>query len=448
MIGDDVKPATYREVFAVGAFRVLFGSYVLLLIGDTVRMLALAVLVYERTGSPALSALAFVAGFVPQAFGGALLLSLTDRLPVRTAMAGYDVVRCALALVLAADVLPVWAVLSLLASVGLVSPVAGAARQRTLPELLHGDAYVLGRSVFGMTAGAMQVLGYAVGGLLLALVGSSGALLFAAGTALASAAVLRLGLPAAARTERPAAARAEGTVRATRRVNRELLGDRAVRGLLLAQWIPANLAVAAEGVIVPYTPDHAGVLYGSAAAGMLLGNLLVGRFVRPAARERLALWLALQLGVPLVFFAAGPPLWTTAGLFVLSGAGLSYQLGLQRRFLEAVPEAATGQAMGLAMTGTMTLQGVTMAGAGALAGVLAPGHVIALVGLASIVGTLAVHRVLRPPADGRSAPGVLAVPTLSVEAAESAESAGSVVPPGQAAVPTVPVLGVEPTRAD
>ncbi|MFI6977082.1 MFS transporter [Embleya sp. NPDC050154] len=407
MIGDDVKPATYREVFAVGAFRVLFGSYVLLLIGDTVRMLALAVLVYERTGSPALSALAYVAGFVPQALGGALLLSLTDRVPVRAAMAGYDLIRCALALVLALDVLPVWTVLLLLASVGLVSPVAGAARQRTLPELLHGDAYVLGRSVFGMTAGATQVLGFAVGGLLLALVGSSGALLFAAATALASAVVVRLGLAPGPRTERTGSTRAEGTVRATLRVNRELLGDRTVRGLLLAQWIPANLAVAAEGVVVPYSPGHAGVLYGSAATGMLLGDLVVGRFVRPARRERLALWLALQLGVPLLFFAVGPPLWVSAGLFVLSSAGLSYQLGLQRRFLEAVPKAGTGQAMGLAMTGTMTLQGLTMAGAGALAGVLEPAHVIVLVGAASIAGTLAIHRVLLP---GRVARAVIPAP--------------------------------------
>ncbi|WP_020551091.1 MFS transporter [Embleya scabrispora] len=443
MIGDDVKPATYGEVFAVGAFRVLFGSYVLLLIGDTVRMLALAVLVYERTGSPALSALAFVAGFVPQAFGGALLLSLTDRVPVRVAMAGYDLVRCALALVLAADVLSVWAVLLLLASVGLVSPVAGAARQRTLPELLHGDAYVLGRSVFGMTAGAMQVLGYAVGGLLLALVGSSGALLFAAGTALASAAVLWFGLPPAPRTERAASARTEGTVRATWRVNRELLGDRTVRGLLLAQWIPANLTVAAEGVIVPYAPDHAGVLYGSAATGMLLGDLLVGRFVRPARRERLTPWLALQLGVPLAFLAAGPPLWVTAGLFVLSSAGLSYQLGLQRRFLDAVPKAATGQAMGLAMTGTMTLQGVTMAGAGALAGVLAPGHVIALVGAASITGTLAIHRVLRPRARRRSVAAEPGVPTVAAESAVPTEPGVAAVP----AAPTAPALGPEPTQA-
>ncbi|OPC79055.1 MFS transporter [Embleya scabrispora] len=411
MIGDDVGPATYREIFAVGAFRVLFGSYVLLLVGDTVRMLALAVLVYERTGSPALSALAYVAGFVPQAFGGALLLSLTDRLPVRAAMVGYDLIRCVMALVLAVDVLPVWAVLVLLASVGLVSPVAGAARQRTLPELLHGDAYVLGRSVFGVTAGAMQVLGYAVGGVLLALVGPGGALVFAGAVALVSALVVRFGLARGTAAQGGGAeanaageagggaesrARPEGTIRATWRVNRELLGDPVVRGLLLAQWVPANLAVAAEGVIVPYAPDSAGLLYGSTAAGMLLGNLLVGRFVRPIRRERLVPWLALQLGVPLLLVAASPPVGVTAALFVLSGAGFAYQLGLQRRFLAAVPKAGTGQAMGLAMTGTMTLQGASMAGAGALAGVVDPGHVIALSGVAAVIGTAMVWRMLRP----------------------------------------------------
>lgn len=35
------RPATYRKVFAVGQFRVRFGSYTLFLIGETVRMLAL-----------------------------------------------------------------------------------------------------------------------------------------------------------------------------------------------------------------------------------------------------------------------------------------------------------------------------------------------------------------------------------------------------------------------
>ncbi|WP_051753228.1 hypothetical protein [Streptosporangium amethystogenes] len=65
--------ATYREVFAVRQFRVLFTGYALFLGGETVKMLALSVTVYASTGSPLLAALAYAAGFLPYALGGTLL---------------------------------------------------------------------------------------------------------------------------------------------------------------------------------------------------------------------------------------------------------------------------------------------------------------------------------------------------------------------------------------
>ena len=46
------RGATYGEVFAVREFRVLFGSFALLVAGDSIKMLALSVLVYAQTGSP------------------------------------------------------------------------------------------------------------------------------------------------------------------------------------------------------------------------------------------------------------------------------------------------------------------------------------------------------------------------------------------------------------
>ena len=53
------RGATFRDVFAVAEFRVLFGSFALLVAGDSVKMLALSVLVFEQTGSPGLSAAAY-----------------------------------------------------------------------------------------------------------------------------------------------------------------------------------------------------------------------------------------------------------------------------------------------------------------------------------------------------------------------------------------------------
>jgi hypothetical protein len=240
------------------------------------------------------------------------------------------------------------------------------------------------------------VAGAAVGGVLLALVGPAGALWLTAAACLVSAAIHRLGLTdCAARS-----ATTTGTVRDTWRVNRMLLADPAVRGLLLAQWLPGVLMVAAEGVVVPYAAglgreSAAGALLAAAATGMLLGEFVVGRFVRPAWRERLTPWLALLLGVPLLVFVLRPGVVPAAMLLALAAAGFSYHLGLARRFLDALPEAHRGQAFGLAMTGMMTLQGLSMAAAGGLAEVLAPGTVMALAGVASMAATVSLWGRLR-----------------------------------------------------
>ncbi|GAB3856405.1 hypothetical protein GCM10029963_52700 [Micromonospora andamanensis] len=158
---------------------------------------------------------------------------------------------------------------------------------------------------------------------------------------------------------------------------------------------------------MPYAADlgpgaSAGVLLMAGAGGMLVGDLLVGRFVAPARRERLTPWLALLLGVPMLAFLARPALLPAAALFAVATAGFAYQLGLARRFLDAVPEARRGQAFGLVNTGMMAAQGLAAAGAGALSEALAPGVVMAGAGAASLVATLALWPVLTP--GGRRSP--------------------------------------------
>jgi predicted MFS family arabinose efflux permease len=281
---------------------------------------------------------------------------------------------------------------------GIPSAVASAARSALLPDLLDGDRYVLGRAVFSMAAGGTQVLGFAVGGILIAALGPYGTLWITVGSCLLSAALLRLRL-----AEYPRRGTASGyAVRETWRVNRELLRRPAIRSLLLAQWLPSALMVGAEGVLVPYAvqigmPESAGLLFTAVALGMLIGDLTIGRLVSPQSRERLAGPLAVLLGAPLLGFVLSPGPVTAALLLAVSGFGVAYHLGLARRFLEAVPEANRGQAFGLALTGTMTLQGVSAAGGGALGEVFAPGWVVAVAGAASLLAVGGLWRVLAPP---------------------------------------------------
>jgi MFS family permease len=390
--------ATYREVFAVPEFRTLLAGFALFLVSETVQMLALSVLIYASTGSALLAALAYVAGFLPQAVGGTVLLALADRWRPRRLLLTYDLARLVVAAALASGRLPPVAMVLLVFVLGGVAPVVQATRTALLPDLLGGDAYVLGRSLFTVTSGATQVVGAAVGGLLLAAAGPPGALWLTAAACAVSAVVVRCGL-----RDRPArSAGGPGAVRQTWRVNGALLRDDRVRGLLLAQWLPGALMVAAEGVVVPYVAGlgrepAAGLLLAAAAGGMLTGEFLVGRLVPPAVRERLTPWLALLLGVPLAVFVLRPGVAAAASVLALAAAGFSYQLGLARRFLAAVPEVHRGQSFGLASTGTMTLQALTMAGAGGLADVLAPGVVMAVAGTASLIATMALWRTLTPP---------------------------------------------------
>jgi MFS family permease len=406
----DDRPATYREVFAVPEFRVLFAGFAITLVGESAMILALTVLIYDATGSSLLAALGFVAGFLPHAVGGTFLLALADRWRPRPVMTGYSVARVALAAVLAFGVLPPLGMIALVFAVGLFTPVHAAARTALLPELLAGDAYVVGRSIFTATVGAMLVVGYAAGGVLIALVGPYGALWLTAATGLVAALLTRFGLadrPARSSLD-PASADSKGTVRQTWRVNRALLSDPAIRGLLLAQWLPAILVVGAEGVLVPYAGAigagaSVGVLFGATAVGMIAGDLVVGRWVGPARRERLTPWLAGLLGLPLLAFLARPGLIAAAGLLAMGTFGFAYQLGLARRFLAAVPERNRGQAFGLASTGLMALQGGAVASAGALAELITPSVVVAIFGAASLAATLLLRRQLVPVDAGHRA---------------------------------------------
>ncbi|MFF5215188.1 MFS transporter [Micromonospora sp. NPDC000442] len=414
------RQATFRDVFAVAEFRVIFASYGIFIIGETVKMLALSVLVYERTGSGLLAALAYVTGFLPHALGGLFLLALADRWPARALIVGYDLVRLAMVAVLALGALSPSAMLGLVAVVALFGPVSSASRTALLPEMLHGDTYVLGRSLLTVASGGTQVAGFAVGGLLLGLVGPYGALWLTAATCGLSALLVRFGLDhRPARAGRMGGGPRAGAFRETLRVNRQLLADRRICGLLLAQWLPGSLLVGAEGVAVPYAADlgpgaNAGILLMAGAGGMLVGDLLVGRFVVPARRERLTPWLALLLGVPMLAFLARPALLPAATLFAVATAGFAYQLGLARRFLDAVPEVRRGQAFGLVSTGMMAAQGLAAAGAGALSEVLAPGVVMAGAGAASIIATLLLWPVLAP--GRRRSPALPADPTPTAPA--------------------------------
>ena len=415
--------ATYTTVLAEPAFRTMFGTRTLGIAAETLRILALSLLVYEQSRSPLLGALAFGAGFVPQAAGGLLLGAVADRIPARPLLVcGYGL-EAVVALVLALGGLPVGASRVVVAAVACLTPVVTGAGGRLVATVLTGDAYVLGRSVLGMASSGAQLLGLAAGGVAVAALGPRHALLVSAGVHVVSALWARIGLPASARAEA-----SRGAVRASWAGSRRILGDRVVLRLLLAQWLPCAFVTGGEALLVPYASTRgfpsawAAGLLAAMPVGMLLGDLLVGRLVAPPARERLVQALEVMLGAPQIAVAAGPPMPVVIGLLVLAGGGFSYGLGLQRAFLGAVPQDVRGQGFAVLSTGLMTLQGAGPALFGALGEWTGPAIAVACAGAATAAtAALMPHRtrspggpdtanVPRPP--GQPAPEAANVPRV------------------------------------
>jgi len=237
-----------------------------------------------------------------------------------------------------------------------------------------------------MSSSAAQLLGLAAGGAAVAALGARHALLVAAVLHLVGACL---------------ATSLKSTVAERRRASGRLRLDRTIWRLMLAQWLPAAFVTGGEALLVPYAgvrgfpAGTAGALLAALPVGMLVGDLVVGRFVRPATRERLSPALVVVLGAPLVAVLTRPSLPVLVGLLVVSGCGFSYGLGLQRRFLEAVPEAARGQAFTLLSTGLMTLQGIGPLAAGGLAEWTGPAWAIAAAGVAT-VASFALVRTVHP----------------------------------------------------
>lgn len=382
--------ATYREVLAEPRFRLLFTTRTVAITADSLRITTFSVLVFTATGSALFSALAFGISFLPQLFGSLLFGSLADRLPPRALIACGYALECAAAVLLALVRMPIAASLGIVALIALATPLFSGASSRLVARWLEGDAYVLGRSLNNMASSGAQLFGLALGGAAVAVLGAHRALAVSAALYLGCALAVRLRLPrlepGGSDGTSGSAAGDGGAVRASLRGAGLLLRGRTVRRLMLAQWLPSAFVAGAEGLIVAYAggrhfaPGWYAVLMGCLPVGMLIGDLLVGRLLRPSVRERLVVPLVVLMGLPLIGFAAEPGVGVSCALLLLTGSGFAYGLGLQRPFLDALPQDGQGQAFGLLGSGNMTLQGVGPACFGSVAEGIGTGGAIALAG--------------------------------------------------------------------
>lgn len=378
------RTARFGEVFSVREFQVLWIALAQSGIGDQLAKVALSILVFDRTGSPLLTTLTYGVTYLPYLVAGPLLSPLADRYPRRAVLITTDLVRAVLVGLMVIPGMPLWVLFVLVFATGLARPPFEAARSASLPDILPGDLFVVGSAVTQTTNQATQVVGFAVGGVAVALIGAPEALALNALSFLLAALLFRVGLH---KRDAPHADRRPTMRHLVRHGSRAIFADRRLRALIGLGML-AGFYVVPEALAVPYVRQelqldatHAGAMLALGPLGIALGAILITRLVRPSRRVGLMGPLAVAGLLLLLPFWFVPGFYVSCLLLFLSGLACGYNLAANQAFISIVPHATRGQALGLAQTLLMLAQGVSTIAAGALARELTIGVTICVAGI-------------------------------------------------------------------
>ncbi|MEV6876234.1 MFS transporter [Amycolatopsis sp. NPDC051128] len=387
------------SAFAVRGFRVVWLAGLLSVAGDQLARVALSILVFQRTGSAALSAAAYALSMLPALVSGALLSWLADRYPRRRVMVTCDVVRAVLVAVMAVPAVPLALMAALLVLVQLAEAPFSAAQGAVLPDLL-GARYEAGQAVQQVTVQLCLVLGFAVAAFVVTGLGAHAALAIDAATFAASAVLIRTGLDA----HPPPVAEAGGGATWWRRSWRQVAAgaevvrrDRTLGTLVWLGWL-ALFTVVPEGLAVPFARQvgadggWVGVLLAAEPAGAVAGALLLRLVARPVRVRALGV-LAIGTSAPLVAYWTQPDLGTALALLFVSGLCSAYQVTAGATFVQLSPPHVRGRTLGFARTGMVAGQGLGIVLGGVLAQLAGPATAIAWAGTAGALVALAAAAV-------------------------------------------------------
>ena len=400
-------------MFQIREFRWLTTAQTLSFLGDQFAQVAIAILVYDRTRSPLLTAAAYALTYLPPIAGGPLLSGLADRFPRRRVMVACDLLRVATVGLMAFPGMPFWGLCALLFCTVLFGAPFFSARAALLPDILPPRQLGLGSAISNLVHQSTQILGFVAGAAVVAALGPYRTLQVDALTFGISALVAVVAVrPRPAPVRR--AARSRGQHRTARRRSarhsmttvqgrpapdgvsgmRIVFGNRTLRTLVFFGWL-AGFYVIPEGLAAPYAHalggsalgGHAitaGLLMASVPAGTALGALAIGRLARPSTQLWAMGWLAVMSCAPLIVSMWDPPLWAILPLWVLAGVGGSFQVIAIPAFARALSPETRGRAFGVAQSGLYAVQGLGILAGGALADILGAPAAVGLSGVAGV----------------------------------------------------------------
>jgi MFS family permease len=392
---------------AVRPFGRLLASYTVNEFGDSLGIVALAVLVYDRTGDVAPTAALFLAGKFLPAFLAPFLTAKLDQIAVRRTLPWIYVIEAGVFVGLAAIAegeFLLGAVLILAVVDGAIAVTARGLTRSAIASILQ-PAHLLreGNALVNIGFAVAAVGGSALAGVLISEVGLGVALLANAASFLVIAVVLALArdLPAPQGESERWLERLHGGLAFARRDTRVrmLLGGQSVALILFTLIIPIEVIYAKESLGT--TSAGFGFLLAAWGAGIVAGSLVyVG--LRDRSPANLILLSTAAIGLAYLGMAVAQTLFAACLLSVLGGIGNGIQwVSVMTALQEATPADHQARVVGLLESSLAAMPGVGYLLGGVLTAVGSPRTAYAVAGIGTLILVLAAMVVLRQIRLGR-----------------------------------------------
>jgi MFS family permease len=374
----------------------LWAGQAISFVGDAVSMVALVILVVQLTGSASAVGGALVARLLPT-FASPLFGVLADRFDRRVVLVASDLVRATLVLglVFVRDLVLIYGLIFLM---GFARTLFNPTIRAAFPSVVGEGDLTRANSLIGSTFSASVTVGPALGGLLVAAVGVSGAFLLDAATYLISAGLLsRIPLP------RPQQVGEEvGVLRELRSGFSYLAGARVPLAVMIGAFLTVlatDLAIPAEVFLAKGTFGAGDVGYGLLVSvwggGMVLGSALMA-----VLGDRLRLLPIYFLGIfvwalALAGTGLSPTFVLALGMLAIAGAANGLDNVVTDTILQRqVPDAFLGRVFSVKYLGYGAGEALAYPAGGMLVDQLGPRATFLLAGIMTAAAALVVLLVL------------------------------------------------------
>jgi MFS family permease len=388
---------SYREVFANRDFRVLWLGQALAYLGQSIVYVAVALYVYELTGSARELSFALALQLLPWVVVGPVAGLLADRLErKRVLVTAYLVQTSLVALLPFTSTLGQVYALVFLGS--LLAPVAEIVRAAALPAVTGQKLFVRSSSLDIVAYNAANVVGPPLGGWLVSLMGARPTFFVAVGCFLAATIFsLRVVIPGPAVGDR-GSLEWQMIWRDLREGMRILVGTPVLRYLVLLNCISSLGWSAPDVAVVVYLTDilglggrEYGLLRGTISLSMALGVYVLGRYARVLPRQRLLVGGVVLAGLAYVSVLGKPGLVLLVLLWFVSGIGWGANWLMDNTlWAEATPDEVRGRVYSLAEAVVCLAEVLTALLGGWLVNFFGPVQALAIMGGTIGLGAIAL----------------------------------------------------------